>query len=52
MIPFNVDRVLQWPLPETGKDLRRFFGFSGYNLELKKKDSNQALLLQIFRSSN
>ena len=30
MIPRYVDRVIDWPLPETGKQLRSFLGFCGY----------------------
>jgi len=29
MIPSYVDPVLQWPLPQAGKDLRSFLGYSG-----------------------
>ena len=30
MVPSYVDKVLEWPLPATGKDLRSFLGFCGY----------------------
>ena len=30
MIPSYVDRIMDWPLPETGKDLASFLGFTGY----------------------
>ena len=30
MVPSYVTKVLEWPLPRTGKDLRSFLGFSGY----------------------
>lgn len=30
MIPKYVEKVLDWPLPKTGKDLKSFLGFCGY----------------------
>ena len=30
MIPSYVDRIMDWPLPEKGKDLASFLGFTGY----------------------
>ena len=30
MIPSYVSKVLEWPLPKTGKELQSFLGFSGY----------------------
>ena len=30
MIPSYVQRILDWPLPTSGKDLRSFLGFCGY----------------------
>jgi len=30
MVPSYVDRILDWPTPQTGKDLSSFLGFCGY----------------------
>ena len=30
MIPSYVEKILSWPLPTTGKDLKSFLGFTGY----------------------
>jgi Reverse transcriptase (RNA-dependent DNA polymerase) len=30
MIPSYVDKILSWPLPQTGKQLKQFLGFIGY----------------------
>ena len=30
MIPSYVDRIIEWSLPLTGKDLKSFLGFTGY----------------------
>ena len=30
MIPGYVQRILEWPLPSTGKELKQFLGFIGY----------------------
>ncbi len=30
MIPSYVERILEWPLPNTGKQLKQFLGFIGY----------------------
>jgi len=30
MVPGYVDKILNWPLPETGKQLKQFLGFIGY----------------------
>ena len=37
MIPSYVDRILEWQLPKTAKELRSFLGFAGYYRVFIKK---------------
>jgi hypothetical protein len=30
MVPSYVQKILDWPLPQTGKQLKQFLGFIGY----------------------
>ena len=30
MVPSYVQKILEWPLPQTGKQLKQFLGFIGY----------------------
>jgi len=30
MVPCYVQKILEWPLPQTGKQLKQFLGFIGY----------------------
>ena len=40
MIPSYVERILEWTLPTTGKDLRSFLGFTGYYRAFIKEYGN------------
>ena len=52
MVPSYVERILQWPLPETGKELRSCLGFFSYYRSFIKEFADLTCEMQKLKNSN
>ena len=52
MIPSYVERILDWPLPKTGKELRSFLGFTGYYRSFIKEFSHLTAEMNKMKNQN
>ena len=52
MVPSYVDRILQWPLPETGKELRSCLGFFSYYRSFIREFADLTCEMQKMKNSN
>ena len=51
MIPSYVQRILEWKLPETGKELKSFLGFTGYYRSFIKEYADLTFEMQKLKNS-